>query len=205
MFKYTARHCNINQNIFLIFLEFIKITITVETEEVKMINPVLKGARTASRKSALSMSSIERKKLEEAELIEKRKERERMMQSQTLPNDPFTEEEFFNIWESYIETLHENGERIYASILNADKPVLVKQMIHVTYSNNLMKSELEKVKPKALQFIREKLNNYSIDFVVHINEEETNKIAYTNQEKYEHLKEKNKALSYLRKEFKLDL
>jgi hypothetical protein len=41
--------------------------------------------------------------------------------------------------------------------------------------------------------------------VVHINEEETNKIAYTNQEKYEHLKEKNKALSYLRKEFKLDL
>jgi DNA polymerase-3 subunit gamma/tau len=122
-----------------------------------------------------------------------------------LPKDPFTEEEFFNIWESYIETLHENGERIYASILNADKPVLVKQMIHVTYSNNLMKSELEKVKPKALQFIREKLNNYSIDFVVHINEEETNKIAYTNQEKYEHLKEKNKALSYLRKEFKLDL
>ena len=182
-----------------------KITIIKESEEVKIINPILKGVRTATRKSALSMSSIERKKLEEAALIEKRKELERMMQSQSLPKNPFSEEQFFSIWESYIETLHENGERIYASILNADKPVLVKHMIHVTYSNNLMKSELEKVKPKALQFIREKLNNYSIDFVVHINEEETNKIAYTNQEKYEHLKEKNKALSYLRKEFKLDL
>ncbi|MFD1316941.1 DNA polymerase III subunit gamma/tau [Namhaeicola litoreus] len=182
-----------------------KILVTEKVEEIKIINPVLKGIKATSRKSALSMSSIERKKLEEADLNEKRKERERLLQSKTLPKDDFTEEQFFNIWESYIDSLHENGEKIFASILNADKPVLVKQMIHVTYSNNLMKSELEKVKPKALQFIREKLNNYSIDFVVHINEEETNKIAYTNQEKYEHLKEKNKALSYLRKEFKLDI
>ncbi len=68
-----------------------------------------------------------------------------------------------------------------------------------------METELNKFKPKVLKVIREKLNNYSIDFEVTINEEETNKIAYTTQEKYDKLREKNPSLSVLRKTFKLDL
>lgn len=68
-----------------------------------------------------------------------------------------------------------------------------------------MEAELNKFKPKVLKVIREELNNYSIDFDVTINEGETNKIAYTSQEKYEKLREKNPSLSILRKTFKLDL
>lgn len=74
-----------------------------------------------------------------------------------------------------------------------------------TCSNKIMKAELEKARPKALQYLREKLNNYSLDFEITIAEEETSKLVYTNQEKYEYLREKNEAIAYLRKVFKLDL
>lgn len=174
-------------------------------EKAEIVNPVLTNIKRPKRTSLLSLNSIEKKKAEEALIAEKRKERERLLQTQDLPKDPFTQEAFLVVWKEYIEFLHHTGEKIFASILNADQPQIKHQMIHVTYSNNLMKVELEKVKPKALQFIREKLNNYQIDFVVHVNEEETNKIAYTNQEKFELLKQKNESISYLRKVFKLDL
>ena len=49
------------------------------------------------------------------------------------------------------------------------------------------------------------LNNYSLDFEIHVNETSTKRFAYTPQEKYELLKEKNEAISLLRKTFNLEL
>ena len=68
-----------------------------------------------------------------------------------------------------------------------------------------MKTELNKVKSKALKYLRQKLNNYDIDFKIIVNEEIEKNFAYTPQEKYEFLKEKNKAISTLRKTFNLEL
>ena len=92
-----------------------------------------------------------------------------------------------------------------ASILNADKPRIKGNEIHVTYPNKIMADELLRVKSRALKHLREKLNNYQLDFKIEINEEEATKVAYTTQEKYELLKSKNEAISLLRKTFKLDL
>ena len=69
----------------------------------------------------------------------------------------------------------------------------------------MMKAELLKVKPKALNYLRKELNNYSIDFKVSVNEENAKKFAYTPQEKYDLLKEKNEAISKLRRTFNLEL
>jgi DNA polymerase-3 subunit gamma/tau len=68
-----------------------------------------------------------------------------------------------------------------------------------------MKVELLKVRPKVLRHIREKLNNYEVDFEITVNEDNTKRFAYTPQEKYELLKDKNKALALLRKKFNLEL
>jgi len=59
------------------------------------------------------------------------------------------------------------------------------------------------LKPKILKVIREKLNNYSIDLFIDVNEVAEKKYAYTPQEKYEKLKEKNPFIAEFRK--KLDL
>ena len=154
------------------------------------------------RSSALSLSSLKRNKEQEAEFKKKQEQKE---QTTDLPNDPFTEARFLEVWNTYVEDLHGKGEKILASILKADSPKLRGQMIHLAYPNELMKVELLKVRPKVLRHVREKLNNYSVDFEITVNEDNTKRFAYTPQEKYELLKEKNEALALLRKKFNLEL
>ncbi|MEN8125550.1 MAG: DNA polymerase III subunit gamma/tau [Bacteroidota bacterium] len=175
----------------------------ITSEEKQIEKPKLKYTPNISRNSVLSINSLLRKK-EEQEAIEQAKLKSET-NSKDLPNDPFTNETFLKVWHEYINFLHTNGDKIFASILNADSPVVKNNLIHVTYSNKLMEGELYKVRPKALKYLRKKLNNYSLDFKVSINEDQTNKIAYTTQEKYELLKSKNSAITTLRKTFKLDL
>jgi len=158
--------------------------------------------KTGRRNSALSLSSLKRNKEEEANF---KKKQEESKQTKDLPKDPFTEATFLEVWNTYVNDLHQKGEKILASILKADSPKLKGHMIHVAYPNEMMKVELLKVRPKVLRYIREKLNNYEIDFEIEINEDNTKRFAYTPQEKYELLREKNEALTLLRKKFNLDL
>jgi DNA polymerase-3 subunit gamma/tau len=53
--------------------------------------------------------------------------------------------------------------------------------------------------------LHQSLQNFSIDLKIEINEETVKKFAYTDQEKYEKLKEKNPALEQLRQTFQLDI
>lgn len=172
-----------------------------KTEQVKPV-ALEKAESNGRRKSALSLSSLKRNK-QEAEEIRKKKAVQN--NSENLPQDPFTEEAFHQVWQDYIDGLIEGGEKILASILMADKPVLKDQMILVTYPNQLMKKELLRVRPKVLKHIRSALNNYSVDFEIEVKEENQKRFAYTPQEKYELLKEKNSEISFLRKTFNLEL
>ena len=155
------------------------------------------------RNSALSLSSLKRNKEEAAAKL--KKNNEQSSQTKNVAKDPFTEATFLNVWNSYVDDLHQKGEKILASILKADSPKLKGHLIHVSYPNELMKVELLKVRPKVLRHIREKLNNYEVDFEITVNEDNTKRFAYTPQEKYELLKDKNKALALLRKKFNLEL
>lgn len=165
------------------------------TEPIKLN----KGPR---RKSALSISSLKRDKIVNETLKNKQKEVENF---DDLPKDSFTEAAFIEIWNAYIDELHKNGEKIFASILKADTPVIKNNLICVTYPNEMMKNELNKVKSKALKHLREKLNNYSLEFKIDVNEENTKKFAYTPQEKFEYLKTKNEAIVKLKNTFNLEL
>ena len=181
----------------------IKNEIKIIAEEKQIEKPKLQYTTKRSGTSILTIKSLSQKK-EEEKAIEQAKLKN-VTNTKDLPNDPFTNETFLKIWHEYIDHLHKNGDKIFASILNADTPVVKNNLIHVTYSNKLMEAELNKIRPKALKYLRKKLNNYSLDFKVSINEDQTNKIAYTIQEKYELLKSKNIAITNLRKTFKLDL
>jgi DNA polymerase-3 subunit gamma/tau len=169
----------------------------------KPVAPVpLKNGTKGRRKSALSLSSLKRKKQEEEEAQKKRAAQNK---TGNLPQETFTEERFNTVWNGYIDSLHEGGEKILASILMADKPKVKGDMIHVTYPNQLMKTELLKVRPRVLKHIRRELNNHAVDFVIEVKEQSAKRFAYTPQEKYELLKEKNKDISLLRKTFNLEL
>ena len=174
----------------------------IHLNQFEIVKPDTQNIDRSQRKSALSLSSIQRDKIEGEKFKNKAKFVENLDE---MPKDPFTEETFLKIWNVYIEDLHKNGEKIFASILKTDTPKIKNNTIFVTYPNKLMKAELLKVKPKALKYLRQELNNFSIDFNITVNEETAKKFAYTPQEKYELLKEKNEALTLLKKTFNLEL
>ena len=122
------------------------------------------------------------------------------------PKDAFTEKKLQELWKSYVELLNKKGERSIASIIGTDIPTLGEGFqISFTVPNKLMQDQFKKGRPKLMNFLREKLNNYGIAIVVLLNEAVEKKFAYTPDEKYKKLKEKNPLLEKLRQAFELDL
>ncbi len=158
--------------------------------------PVLKNV--PRRASALSLKSIHKKKEFKGTNEEENYDNH--------PRTPFTEEALKETWKKYYFTLQDLGERSMAAIIASDTPQLQESYaVAFTLPNDLMKAQLEKGKPKLLRFLREKLNNYGISIVIHVNETVAKKFAYTPQEKYEKLKEKNPLIETLKNTFGLDV
>ncbi|MDY7395142.1 DNA polymerase III subunit gamma/tau [Aureibaculum sp. 2210JD6-5] len=160
--------------------------------------PVL-TTRTNRRSSALSLNSVHKKKSTSKKLSDE------VEDNTNKPKDDFTEIQFLELWQNQIKKLEKKGVKNLVAILNADLPKVKDNKIYLTMPSGMMKTELLKAKPKLLRHFREKLNNYSIDFVIKVNEENQKKYVYTPQEKYNKLLEKNKALAKLKSKFKLDL
>jgi DNA polymerase-3 subunit gamma/tau len=154
---------------------------------------------TRERKpSGLSINSLERKKQLENTEVE-------FEQVDGLPSDPFSAEKVKKLWKNYIQNLAEEGKKSVASIMNANEPSTDGNNIHFLVSNSLMKDQLQAAKTKLLKYLRENLNNFKVAIVIDVNEEETKKYAYTPEEKYQKLKEKNKAMELFKKTFDLDV
>ncbi len=154
----------------------------------------------SKRVSGLSLSSIQAKKKHQLNKIEVTYDED------SLPEDPFTEEELQHHWTRYIEKLEEEGRKILASNLNADLPKIKEaNTIAIELPNSTMKKEIEREQQELLSFLKQALNNFRISLSISINEESMKKYAFTPQEKYEKLREKNPAIDLLRKTFDLDL
>jgi DNA polymerase-3 subunit gamma/tau len=171
----------------------LKISKTPSVESVKVVKK-----NSAPRRSALSLKSLERK----TEIAKIEVDFEEV---DGLPKDAFSESKLLLLWEEYMNLLLKNGKKSVASIMNSNVPRLENGIVHFQLPNASMKDQLNRAKPPLLKHLREKLNNYKIDIVVDVNEQETKKYAYTPDEKYQKLKEKNSALELLKKTFDLDL
>ncbi|KJD32701.1 DNA polymerase III subunit gamma/tau [Tamlana sedimentorum] len=160
---------------------------------------IILNAQT-KRSSGLSLSSIRAKKNH----LEKQKEV--VVNEDDLPKEPFTEKALVATWNEYVEIIKKKGKHNLASILNIDKPKLKSSTeIHVVYPNETNKIEVERSQHDLLQYIRKTLSNYDISLNIEINEVLEKKYAYTGQEKFEKLKEKNPNIALLRKTFDLDV
>jgi DNA polymerase-3 subunit gamma/tau len=154
--------------------------------------------RAKKKTSAFSLASHEKQKQKEQE------EQKKVVQKKELPTEEFSQEQLDLVWQKYIHHLEGRGYKILAGILRVDKPKLKENsIIHLVFPNQSMKSDLEKSQGMVLDFIKRELNNYSIEFNIEVNEKVTKKYAYTDQEKYAKLVEKNPAIETLRKTFDL--
>lgn len=158
--------------------------------------PVMKNVKR--RSSAFSLKSVHEKKKEAKKSVEENYDNH--------PKDVFDQARLEQTWISYQQKLQKKGERSIASILAADKPVLKENfVIEFTLPNKLMEDQLRQGKPKLMKHLRESLNNYGISLQVLVNETVEKKFAYTPQEKYSKLKEKNPLIEKLKDSFQLDL
>lgn len=149
--------------------------------------------------SGLSLKSIREKK---EHLI---RQMDVIIDEDDLPKEPVTQEALTKAWKAYTAKMDKKGEKIMASILQMDKPKLEGTTIHLTYSNNTNKIELERAEFPLMAFLKKTLLNYDLKLNITVNEEIAKKYAFTPQEKYEKLKEKNPNIELLRKTFGLDI
>ncbi|MEM8847314.1 MAG: DNA polymerase III subunit gamma/tau [Bacteroidota bacterium] len=156
----------------------------------------LKGKN--NRVSGLSLSSLKTKK-------EHVNAKSNAIPEEDLPTNSFAESEMRTHWEEFVKQLESKGRKILASNLLTDVPKLKDEhTIWIELPNHTMKKEVEREQGPLMNYLKQKLSNYSITLQITVNEEVAKKYAFTPEEKYQKLKEKNPAIEMLRKEFDLD-
>tara|TARA_Y100000385_G_scaffold168179_1_gene174166 strand:+ start:415 stop:2136 length:1722 start_codon:yes stop_codon:yes gene_type:complete len=184
-----------------------EISVGVEVKEAvttkvvpKITAPIPVIQSTKRPASGLSLSSIKKKKEHQIKLMEVK------VKEEDLPNDPFTEEELLKYWTVFVAKLESDGKYNLAAILQIDTPKLVDaHTIHLEFPNNTNKIEVERQQFELLQYLRKAVNNFSITLEISVNETLEKKYAYTAEDKYHKLVEKNPHIELLRKTFDLDL
>ena len=164
--------------------------------EASNSGPILKNR---SKTSGLSLSSIRKKKEHQNSKVKQ------VMDPKNLPEDSFTEADLKKAWLEYGKMKDRKGEMIVGSMFAMNIPRKNNNFIEIELPNHSMKDDLEQVQNAFLQYIYKKLNNYKIELKILVNEEISKKYAFTPQDKYEKLREKNPLIDKLRSEFDLDI
>jgi len=180
-----------------------KIITTPEIEKpiiiTKTETPKIVLKTETNRRSGLSLSSIRAKKEHEI------KKQGNVIDEKNLPKEVFNQEQLTEVWNTFITKIEAEGKMNLAAILSIGKPKLKDTTIHLTFPNSTNKVEVERQSFDLLQFLRSTLKNYDISLAIEVNEEMQKKFAYTPEEKYDKLKEKNPNIELLRKIFDLDI
>ena len=177
--------------------------IEVQTAPVKIAPPVHKKIdikRPTDRVSGLSISSLKAKKQHELNKIDV------VIDKDAMPNDAIDETEMQRHWADFVQKLDDSGRKILASNLHSDTPKLIdNNVITICLPNDTMKKEIEREQYDLMEYLKLKLNNHFITLKITVSEEVAKKFAFTPEEKYQKLREKNPTIDLLRKEFDLDL
>ncbi len=181
-----------------------KIEKSVETEKesaTPVVAPIKKlDINAPKRVSGLSLSSLKAKQQHKLNKIDV------VIDENSLPNEDFTEQRLQELWSAFVDKIEAEGQRILASNLHSDIPKLKdRTIICIQLPNDTMKKEVEREKYELIEHLKAELNNHFITLDITVNEEATKKFAFTPEEKYEKLREKNPVIDLLRQEFDLGL
>lgn len=119
-------------------------------------------------------------------------------------NKPFTQEQLNEAWLKYAETLKTDDPRMF-STLTAKIPVLIDNTtIELTVNNFLQEEAVVKIKPQTIKFLRQELENNTIELITNTKEPENTQKFYNDKEKFECMSQKNPNLLKFKQQFGLD-
>lgn len=112
---------------------------------------------------------------------------------------------FISKWNALAEKLKAENRITLFTIMTANEPRLNGNMIEVDVENMVQSDQLKEGKIDILNHLRVELKNFALDITTHQLEQTVIRKAYTSQEKYQVMAEKNPSLETLRKTFNLGL
>jgi len=190
---------------------------TIREELVKEIAPIIKDPResviitatSTTQKTNVSLKNDDNYIFSDAISInvqpntqEELKEVEKT--SSNRPIETYSSEKITEVLNDYKVTLQEKGKSSLASILEVI-PEMNEDIIHLLIENKALEDEFNAQKSDFLDFVRKRLLNYNIQVVTEVNKNVKLKKAYTPQEKFAKMTEKNPVLKQLIKELDMDI
>lgn len=164
-------------------------------EEKPQGPPVIKRSKKQSFSNSISIKPTIKSKeeIEEAEIdLSKR------------PVEAFTAEKYAEVIKSFKAILKEKGKDSLATIFEVI-PEISEEKINLLIENKALEDEFLSQKSDFLTYIRKELSNYNVQVVTEVNKDVKLKKAYTPQEKFNKMSEKNPFLNELVKKLDMDV
>ncbi|NVN95685.1 MAG: DNA polymerase III subunit gamma/tau [Bacteroidetes bacterium] len=116
-----------------------------------------------------------------------------------------SQKKFEELWTEYMSTIEESSPSLYAT-LTKNKPLLQKNIIDITIDNKIQEIEIKQKKGDLLDFFRNKTGNYTLQIDTHvIASESISEIAYTDNDKFKKMAEKNPEIIKLKNDLNLEI
>ena len=121
------------------------------------------------------------------------------------PTSDFTNEQFEKLWINFAQQFQKESPDFYI-ILTSRMPIIKDNYnIELTIDNVVQEKEVNEKKMDLLTYLRTELNNFDIQITTVINKNINNVKAFTPQEKFKKMAEKNPAIKTLKDKFDLEI
>ncbi len=116
----------------------------------------------------------------------------------------FTDEQFAEAWTTAANALHDDAHAAN-TMLNFKPQRKADEQFQVKVFNTLQQKDFDKYKPQILSNLRTNLKNDFIDFSVIVDDTPTENLAFTPEEKFAKMRQKNENLNNLTQQLGLDI
>lgn len=120
------------------------------------------------------------------------------------PKEPYTKEQFATVWNDFKIQLQQKGKSSLAMVFE-EIPEIIDDVIKLTVGNKALEEDFRAQQSDFLEFVRTELSNFNIQITTEINKEVSNQKAYTPEEKFVKMSEKNPALKKLVTKLDMDI
>jgi DNA polymerase-3 subunit gamma/tau len=119
--------------------------------------------------------------------------------------EDFTMDSFLRYWSDFAAKVKAEGKKNLVTIFTSNAPRMVKPYeFEVVVGNKVQENLFKEERPEMHNFLRSKLNNFTIEVNARVDEQEVVRKPYTAIEKFQHMAARNPQLNDLRNRFNLD-
>jgi DNA polymerase-3 subunit gamma/tau len=119
--------------------------------------------------------------------------------------DDFTMDSFLKHWSDFAAKVKADGKKNLVTIFTSNAPRMIKPYeFEVLVGNKVQENLFREERPEMHNFLRSKLNNFTIEVNARVDEQEVIRKPYTTIEKFQYMAARNPELMDLRNRFNLD-